>query len=207
LIAGIVVGAAAIVLAAYFFWPRPDPCETITQVRQAFTNRDVVAFRKYVDEDSAIGDAVDQLAAPLVAAIQGSQGSQNNGDSVLTNFAVQAMLAYLKPQLIRQGKVLIEEVVTAGALAPSDGQQAQGQNTQGILLSLLHVAFDSGATFSGSQVVSRAGQSAKVSVAAGIPAQQRTIAILVDMKMEQGVWRIVRIENLQQTLLQLGGQQ
>lgn len=61
---GIAALAVLTGIEIYSMWPRPDPLDTILQVREAFAHRDVGAFRQYVDEDALLSDGLNQMAGP-----------------------------------------------------------------------------------------------------------------------------------------------
>ena len=54
---------AVLAVAAFQFWPRPDPRESTEQIRVALLRHDLPAFEQHVELDRVLTDAIAQVAS------------------------------------------------------------------------------------------------------------------------------------------------
>jgi len=204
-----VAGAVLLVLAVYLLWPRPDPLEAVTQVRQAFANRDVASFQKVVDEDAMLDDAMNQMEVPIADAIQQASGSQN---SPWASLGVSAFFALMKPEILPNLKTYVNEAVAGGAWNSPDSSQQSGNSSatssqvEYMMVSFLHGVANADINYVSSEVVSRSPSSAQVVVNIRAATQSGEIPVTLDMTMSNGAWRIERIEKLTQVFSKMAGQ-
>ncbi len=199
---GIAALAVLTSIEIYSMWPRPDPLDTILQVREAFAHRDVSTFRQYVDEDALLSDGLNQMAGPIAKTLQ-KQGSAES--RLLASIGTETGLRLLRPQILPQLKGLAEGAVEGAAWAePAAGDaNKSAANGRTIAVGLLRRAFDADASYVDSRVEHRSGGSAVVLVQLEIESQPETIPVRLDLHMQQGRWRIVRVRDIAQTLAQL----
>jgi hypothetical protein len=194
--AGVLV-LGVVLFIVYLAWPRPDPMAAIQQFRQAYAQRDVPAFRRCVDEDRFLGNAIDQMAGPLAAAYNSAAG----GDSPISNPAAWLALQGLKPKAVQELRDITEETVSGGSWSPQVDDLSPGH---AILLSIVHGVLGSEFSYDSASVTSRSGGSATIVVMMDAPSHSDPVPVTVDLSYEGGQWRIVRVRDILKTIANLG---
>ncbi len=199
---GIAALAVLTGIEIYSMWPRPDPLDTILQVREAFAHRDVGAFRQYVDEDALLSDGLNQMAGPIAKTLQKQSSAESR---LLASIGAETGLRLLRPQILPQLKGLAEGAVegTTSAEPAAGDVNRDAASGRAIAVGLLRRAFDADASYVDSRVEHRSGGSAVVLVQLEIESQPETIPVRLDLRMREGRWRIVRVRDIAQTLAKL----
>lgn len=203
------MGVVVLAILVYVLWPRPDPLEAVSQVRQAFANRDVATFQKVVDEDALLDDALNQMEVPIADGIQQASGNQN---SPWASLGVSAFFALMKPEIMPNLKTYMNEAVAGGVWNSPDSNQQSGNanatssQVEYFMVSFLHGIANADVNYVSGEVVSRSSGSARVIVNVRVATQPQEIPVTLDMTMNNGAWRIERIENLTQTFSKMVGQ-
>jgi zinc-ribbon domain len=196
-IAGGVLALGVVLLLVDLAWPRPDPMLAIQQLRQAYAQRDVPAFRRCVDEERLLGDAIDQMAGPLAAAYNSAIG----GDSPISNPAAWLALQGIRPKAVEELRDIVEETVGGGAWSEQADDLSPGH---AILLSLVHGVLGSEFSYESASVARRSGGSATVVVMVDAPSHSDPVPVTVDLSYDGGQWRVVRVKDILKTIASLG---
>lgn len=177
---------------------QPDPRDAVTQIRNAFEQRDVNTFEHYVDVHQVLNDGIDQMADSLASST--TSGSEAWAKTA-TRIGARAMAEQLKPQMLPEMEDEVREFVSAGSWQAAGDPDESGDSH--LLMYFLHAALGSELVYEDCNVVSKWGDSAEVDVHVKSPLNNQPLTVKLKMQMDNGHWRVQAISQLPELLNQM----
>jgi hypothetical protein len=192
---GTCVLMAVLAAVVVLFWPRPDPRESVEQIRVALLHHDLPAFEQHVELDRLLTDAIVQAAS--FAASEGvvTEFDAGPGTAALAGSTAAALASAAAPQLIPELARLSRQLVSAGTWT-AQGMAASPGDPSPVLMQFMSEALSSQLSYRGAEVLSRQGPAAQVAVSVATPLQVQPLTIRLRMEIAEGRWRVVGIDDL-----------
>ncbi len=194
---GLAVLAIAVFAVAHVLL-QPDPRDTVTQIRNAFEQRDVNRFEQYVDVHGVLDDGIDQMADSLASS---TTSDSEPWAKAATRIGARAMAEQLKPQMLPEMEDEVREFVSAGSWQAADDPDKSGDSH--LLMYFLHSALGTELVYEDCKVVSKWGDSAEVDVHVKSPLKNEPLTVKLKMQMDNGHWRVQAISQLPELLNQM----
>lgn len=187
-----------VILATAHVLLQPDPRDSVTQIRNAFEQRNVTVFEQYVNVHEVVSDGVDQIADAMASS--GTSDSEAWARAA-AKFGARAMAEQLKPQLLPQMEDEVRDFVSGGSWRAPDDPDPSGDSH--LLMYYLHSALGTELSYQDCNVASKFGDSADVDVRVKSPLKDETLTVRLRMQMDDGRWRVVGISHLPELLNQI----
>ncbi len=195
-IAIIGVLVAGIAFAASILTPE----QSFNQARDAYFRHDLEGFDEYVNVESVLSDAVDQiLVAPVMSEAQ--QQSTSASDSMLAGMSISALAQYAKQSYLPQIARSMDQFVVTGTLPADETQQTNSdQNEAAVLLTALlseglRAAVTTQLTYSGVQSTSYPSFGVAL-LTVYVNHNGQTGRVTFRMHYMVNHWQIVAVQNL-----------
>lgn len=194
---GLAVLAIAVFAVAHVLL-QPDPRDTVTQIRNAFEQRDVNSFEQYVNVHAVLDDGIDQMADSLASS---TTSDSEAWAKAAAKVGARTMAEQLKPQMLPEMEDEVREFVSAGSWRAAGDPDQSGDSH--LLMYFLHSALGSELVYEDCNVVSKWGDSAEVDVHVKSPLKNEPLTVKLKMQMDNGHWRVVAISQLPELLNQM----
>lgn len=180
-------------LAYYFLYFIKTPGYAVNQIREAITQKDAIKFQQYVDLDSVLDKAFDDL---IVAE------SKINNDSIATNPFALGVLNMLKPTVVKLAK---QEALDK--IAPPEGgaeRKVQDPISDAMRRNIERKARLDKLTFKSLKLDQESKEKATVNVIFQNDDLQKDFAMQLSMHRDKDEqWRVKEISNLAAMVMQI----
>lgn len=194
----IVLGMVAVLLvvAALVYWQRTrTPEYSLHQLRNAIRSRDVAKFEQYVDIESVLSQAFDDVTDAFWA----NADSQSVGETLANAFIV-GLVQVMKPRAVEEFRREAIRLLERGWLFRPREAVDDGDSSEDDLRSLIDMAGADRASFRGIKYIKKHDKVALV----GLRFRHRILDanLLYELKLRDmgGYWRVVEVTNLKEQM-------
>jgi len=180
-------------LAYYFLYFIKTPAYAVNQIREAVMQKDAVKFQQYVDLDSVLDKAFDDL---IVAE------SKINNDSIATNPFALSILHMLKPTVVKLAKK--EALQRIAPSASAESKKVEDPVSDAMRRNIERKAHLDKLTFKSLKLDQESKEKATVNVVFKNDELQKDFAMHLSMvKTTDDQWKVKEISNLAALVMQI----